>query len=119
MTNQVDLFKALSNEVRLDILRWLKDPETHFNKPTAHLATNLSDKGGICVGDIQEKANLSQSTVSQYLAMLQKSDCSNPNVTANGRITGEMKKNPGARSVPQRRTFDPFSSPYISTFPDI
>ncbi|AHA30891.1 ArsR family transcriptional regulator [Exiguobacterium sp. Leaf187] len=72
MTNQVDLFKALSNEVRLDILRWLKDPETHFNKPTAHLATNLSDKGGICVGDIQEKANLSQSTVSQYLAMLQK-----------------------------------------------
>ena len=72
MTNQVDLFKALSNEVRLDILRWLKDPETHFNKPTAHLATNLSDKGGICVGDIQEKANLSQSTVSQYLTMLQK-----------------------------------------------
>lgn len=72
MTNQVDLFKALSNEVRLDILRWLKDPETYFNKPTAHLATNLSDKGGICVGDIQEKANLSQSTVSQYLAMLQK-----------------------------------------------
>lgn len=72
MTNQVDLFKALSNEVRLDILRWLKDPETHFNKPTAHLATNSSDKGGICVGDIQEKANLSQSTVSQYLAMLQK-----------------------------------------------
>ncbi len=72
MTNQVDLFKALSNEVRLDILRWLKDPETHFNKPTTHLATNLSDKGGICVGDIQEKANLSQSTVSQYLAMLQK-----------------------------------------------
>ncbi|MGL6104334.1 MAG: ArsR/SmtB family transcription factor [Exiguobacterium acetylicum] len=72
MTNQVDLFKALSNEVRLDILRWLKDPETHFNKPSAHLATNLSDKGGICVGDIQEKANLSQSTVSQYLAMLQK-----------------------------------------------
>jgi len=72
MTNQVDLFKALSNEVRLDILRWLKDPETHFNKPTAHLATNLSEKGGICVGDIQEKANLSQSTVSQYLAMLQK-----------------------------------------------
>jgi len=72
MTNQVDLFKALSNEVRLDILRWLKDPETHFNKPTAHLATNLSDKGGICVGDIQEKANLSQSTISQYLAMLQK-----------------------------------------------
>lgn len=72
MTNQVDLFKALSNEVRLDILRWLKDPETHFNKPTAHLVTNFSEKGGICVGDIQEKANLSQSTVSQYLTMLQK-----------------------------------------------
>jgi ArsR family transcriptional regulator len=72
MTNQVDLCKALWNEVRLDILRWLKDPETHLNKPTDHLAANLSDKGGICVGDIQEKANLSQSTVSQYLTSLQK-----------------------------------------------
>ncbi|MCT4780811.1 MULTISPECIES: helix-turn-helix transcriptional regulator [Exiguobacterium] len=72
MTHQVDLFKALSNEVRLDILRWLKDPQTHFNKPAAHLSTNSAEKGGVCVGDIQEKANLSQSTVSQYLAMLQK-----------------------------------------------
>ncbi|OAN10243.1 ArsR/SmtB family transcription factor [Exiguobacterium undae] len=72
MTHQVDLFKALSNEVRLDILRWLKDPQTHFGKPTAHLSTNSAEKGGVCVGDIQEKANLSQSTVSQYLAMLQK-----------------------------------------------
>ncbi len=113
MTNQVDLFKALSNEVRLDILRWLKDPETHFNKPTAHLATNLSDKGGICVGDIQEKANLSQSTVSQYLTMLQKVGL------LESERHGKMKKKSRSLQRTSKENFDPFSSPYISTFLDI
>ncbi|XXM74438.1 ArsR/SmtB family transcription factor [Lysinibacillus sphaericus] len=68
----IDLFKALSNETRLDILQWLKDPHTHFDKPTAHLSKNIIEKGGVCVGDIQEKANLSQSTISQYLSLMQK-----------------------------------------------
>lgn len=29
-TNIVDIFKALSNETRLNILQWLKDPEHCF-----------------------------------------------------------------------------------------
>lgn len=68
----IDVFKALSNETRLEILKWLKEPEKHFDKPSAHLSKNINERGGVCVGDIQEKAGLSQSTISQYLKMLQK-----------------------------------------------
>ncbi|PPA69605.1 ArsR/SmtB family transcription factor [Jeotgalibacillus proteolyticus] len=68
----IDIFKALSNETRLSILQWLKEPEKHFPKQGAHLPKEVSVKGGVCVGDIQEKANVSQSTVSQYLNTMQK-----------------------------------------------
>ncbi|MGB2993533.1 MAG: transcriptional regulator, partial [Paenisporosarcina sp.] len=56
MENQIEIFKVLANETRLDMLKWLKDPMNHFDKTTAHLAKNISEKGGVCVGDIQEKA---------------------------------------------------------------
>ncbi|MBT2685976.1 metalloregulator ArsR/SmtB family transcription factor [Bacillus sp. ISL-37] len=68
----IDVFKALSNETRLNILQWLKEPEKNFPKQGAHLPREVSFKGGVCVGDIQEKAKASQSTVSHYLNMLQK-----------------------------------------------
>lgn len=71
MENIVDVFKVLSNRTRVDILIWLKNPLEHFDKPTAHLNKNMSEKGGVCVGDIQEKANMSPSTVSHYLKMMQ------------------------------------------------
>ncbi|MBX0357014.1 helix-turn-helix transcriptional regulator [Halobacillus sp. Nhm2S1] len=71
MKNYVDIFKVLANEKRLDMLQWLKEPKAHFDKPTAHLSKNISEKGGVCVGDIQEKADMSQSTVSHYLSMMQ------------------------------------------------
>ncbi|PCD84860.1 transcriptional regulator [Lysinibacillus fusiformis] len=60
----IEIFKVLSNETRLNILQWLKEPEKHFPK--------VSIEGGVCVGDIQEKAKTSQSTVSHYLTMMQK-----------------------------------------------
>jgi DNA-binding transcriptional ArsR family regulator len=68
----IDVFKALSNQTRLNILQWLKEPEKHFPKQGAHLPQEVSIKGGVCVGDIQEKAKVSQSTVSHYLNMMQK-----------------------------------------------
>src|SRR3954470_24801609 len=68
----IDVFKALSNETRLNILEWLKEPEKHFPKQGAHLPKEVDYKGGVCVGDIQEKAKVSQSTVSSYLNMMQK-----------------------------------------------
>ncbi|MBS2968463.1 helix-turn-helix transcriptional regulator [Metabacillus sp. KIGAM252] len=66
------IFKALSNDTRLNILEWLREPEKHFQNKQAHLPKEVYKQGGVCVGDIQEKANLSQSTVSNYLSMLQK-----------------------------------------------
>lgn len=68
----IDIFKALSNETRLEILRWLKDPNNHFDNPPGKDPKNIDEKGGVCVGVIQKKAQLSQSTTSQYLSMMQK-----------------------------------------------
>jgi DNA-binding transcriptional ArsR family regulator len=62
------IFKALSNDTRLQILDWLKEPEKHFPSQEG----GDSKKIGVCVSHIQEKAGLSQSTVSQYLLMLQR-----------------------------------------------
>ncbi|WP_336775194.1 ArsR/SmtB family transcription factor [Paenibacillus sp. MMO-58] len=68
----IDVFKALSNETRLNILKWLKEPEKHFPKQGAHIPKEENFEGGVCVGDIQEKAKTSQSTVSHNLNMMQK-----------------------------------------------
>ncbi|QDH21512.1 ArsR/SmtB family transcription factor [Saccharibacillus brassicae] len=68
----IDIFKALSNETRLSMLGWLKEPEKHFPAQGAHIPKGVNFAGGVCVGDIQEKAGLSQSTVSSYLNMMQK-----------------------------------------------
>lgn len=68
--NIIEIFKALSNDKRVEILQWLKEPEKHFDTTNE----NVAIKGGVCVRDIQEKSGLSQSTISQYLAMMQKAE---------------------------------------------
>ncbi|UNM96354.1 metalloregulator ArsR/SmtB family transcription factor [Ignatzschineria rhizosphaerae] len=68
--NIIEIFKALSNDKRVEILQWLKEPEKHFDTTNE----NVAIKGGVCVGDIHEKSGLSQSTISQYLAMMQKAE---------------------------------------------
>jgi len=60
--------KALANPVRLKILEGLKDPARSF-PPQDEGDVEID---GVCVGSIQEGLGLSQSTVSSYLAMLQK-----------------------------------------------
>ncbi|AXH63317.1 MULTISPECIES: ArsR/SmtB family transcription factor [Providencia] len=62
------IFKALANSTRLEILNGLKEPEKNFPP---------QDEGdfntvGVCVSSIQEYVGLSQSTVSDYLATLQR-----------------------------------------------
>ena len=64
---QVDIFKALSNKTRLQMLEWLKDPETNFPSQEEYGYSN-----GVCVGQLQAKAGLTQSTVSEYLSILQR-----------------------------------------------
>lgn len=64
----LDIFKALSNRTRLDILKRLKDPTNSFppqDEGDVHTV-------GVCVSSIQEGVGLSQSTVSDYLATLQR-----------------------------------------------
>jgi DNA-binding transcriptional ArsR family regulator len=64
--NITTVLKALANDKRLKILEWLKEPAKHFKSAHCDVA-----KEGVCVGLIEEKSGLSQSTVSQYLLLLQ------------------------------------------------
>jgi DNA-binding transcriptional ArsR family regulator len=66
MINIIPLLKALSNDKRLKILQWLKEPTKHFTSSQCDV-----EKDGVCVGLIEKKIGLSQSTVSQYLLLLQ------------------------------------------------
>lgn len=65
----ITVFKALSNEIRVNILIWLKEPRLHF--PAEELQ-DYDPKLGVCVSDIKKKAGLSASTTSDYLSLLQK-----------------------------------------------
>ena len=55
MEKLIEIFKVLGNKTRLEILGWSKNPINHFEKPTAHVSKNICEKGGVCVGDIQEQ----------------------------------------------------------------
>jgi DNA-binding transcriptional ArsR family regulator len=61
-----DIIKALAHPVRRQILDWLKDPATTF-PDQRHRVDN-----GVCAGQIDQRAGLSQSTVSAHLATLQR-----------------------------------------------
>ncbi|MFF6913042.1 helix-turn-helix domain-containing protein [Streptomyces sp. NPDC012466] len=71
----VEVFKALGNPARLQIMRWLKDPEAHFGayEPIADRRTV-----GVCVTHIQAKAGLAQSTVSSYMSTLERAGLVRP-----------------------------------------
>ena len=64
--DHLEIFKALSNKSRLQILQWLKEPEKNFP------AQDSGFEDGVCVGQIQQKLGLTQSTVSEYLSTLQR-----------------------------------------------
>lgn len=68
----IEISKALANETRLNILKWLKNPESNFPPQSSSLNEPVDLQGGVCVSSIQAKANLSQSTVSNYLDMMQR-----------------------------------------------
>ncbi|GFM89957.1 transcriptional regulator [Pseudomonas cichorii] len=67
MTIDLDeIIKALAHPLRREILTWLKDPRASF--PTQE----YSIEHGVCAGQIDQRAGLSQSTVSAHLATLQR-----------------------------------------------
>jgi len=67
--NTQTILKALANEKRLQIVNWLKEPGKHFTSTHCDVSED-----GVCVGLIEEKIGLSQSTVSQYLLKLQQAE---------------------------------------------
>ncbi|GGG55212.1 ArsR/SmtB family transcription factor [Paenibacillus radicis (ex Gao et al. 2016)] len=68
------IYKALSNETRLQILEWLRDPQKHLGELAENfeLPLKCDPNNGVCVGYIQEKSGLAQSVISSYLKTLQK-----------------------------------------------
>jgi ArsR family transcriptional regulator len=61
-----DALRALSNEKRLAILEWLKDPKAHF---PPQVDGDLV-KDGVCGVFIAEKLSISQPTASEHLRVL-------------------------------------------------
>jgi ArsR family transcriptional regulator len=61
-----EIIKALAHPVRRQILVWLKDPDAYFPDQEHSL------ENGVCAGQIDQRAGLSQSTVSAHLATLQR-----------------------------------------------
>ncbi|WP_330460244.1 helix-turn-helix domain-containing protein [Streptomyces sp. NBC_00820] len=61
--------KALANPVRLQVLQWLREPEKHF---PVNPAVTDPRAVGVCVTHIQAKTGLAQSTVSTYMAVLER-----------------------------------------------
>lgn len=64
----VPVFKALGHPTRLAILGWLKDPESFAPEDPA------TKQSGVCLKYIQARAEVSQSTASQFMASLQRVD---------------------------------------------
>jgi len=65
----LDALRALDNDRRLQILRWLKEPTRHFRP---QVDGDLEDDG-VCGLLIAEKLGLSQPTVSEHMRLLVRS----------------------------------------------
>lgn len=65
----IEVFKALGNPARLQIMEWLKEPEEHFGEYEP-----IADRRsvGVCVTHITAKTQLAQSTVSNYMSTLER-----------------------------------------------
>ncbi|MFT5116474.1 MAG: DNA-binding transcriptional ArsR family regulator [Parasphingorhabdus sp.] len=63
--NVEKVITALNNPTRRNIISWLRD---RSNFPSA--LPEHTDLEGVCVAYIQEKAGLSQSTISNYMGLL-------------------------------------------------
>lgn len=64
--DEVEVAKALSSRTRVQILRWLRDPELNFESRVDGDLTS----DGVCVSLIAAKARVSQPTVSRHLSVL-------------------------------------------------
>jgi DNA-binding transcriptional ArsR family regulator len=70
----VAVIKALANERRLTILRWLKDPRAHFAPQTDGDLV----KDGVCALLLAEKLGITQATLSEHMRVLVQSGLVQP-----------------------------------------
>jgi len=62
----VKVLKAIANENRLQILRWILNPVEHFEP---QVDGDLVEDG-VCIGRITDKIKLSQPTVTNHMKLL-------------------------------------------------
>ncbi|MEN3004587.1 ArsR/SmtB family transcription factor [Dehalobacterium formicoaceticum] len=53
-------------------MKWLKEPENYFTRQEYQVDERTDWDIGVCVDSIQKKANVSQSTISHYLDIMQR-----------------------------------------------
>ncbi len=70
--NLLIMLKALANETRLNILKWLSNPDKYFPDRKEQNLEDIDFTGGVSVADIQKKAGKAQSTTSHDLDLLVK-----------------------------------------------
>ncbi|MCP5076045.1 MAG: winged helix-turn-helix transcriptional regulator [Rhodobacteraceae bacterium] len=70
MSKRNDQVKALSSEVRMEILRLLNQPKKHF----AHQESADPEHFGVCMQLIAEKLKVSQPTISRHLELLKRAE---------------------------------------------
>ncbi|PDQ21034.1 transcriptional regulator [Mesorhizobium sanjuanii] len=63
---EVDVFKAIANERRLQILDWLKEPRANFPRQ----ADGDLVEDGVCALLIAEKLGITQATLSEHMRVL-------------------------------------------------
>jgi DNA-binding transcriptional ArsR family regulator len=63
---KLDIFRALANDRRLQILGWLKEPRAHFRE---QVDGDLVEDG-VCGLLIAEKLGVSQPTLSEHMKLL-------------------------------------------------
>lgn len=68
--SNVEIFRALANERRLQILNWLRDPTAHF--PPQRDGDLIED--GVCGQLIAGKLEINASTLSEHMRVLQASE---------------------------------------------
>ena len=69
--NIIKILQIISNETRLDILQWLGNPALYFKELARSVGEEAINEMGVCVGALQKKSGLSQSTISQYMALME------------------------------------------------
>ena len=62
----INIFKALANARRLQILEWLKAPRNHFSAQ----ADGDLEEDGVCGQLLAEKLDISQATLSEHMRIL-------------------------------------------------